>query len=259
MASEVVVIGIDVAMAKGKSLPICVAALRDRLTPLMLVQEPGTGIPAGVGNQEIELEEPFQALADRVAARIAAFVDQRRWQVAAIAIDAPAQAPQCGKREAEAAANRSGVPLYATPDSAKWREITLDSRRHLAEGGAVARIPHANRIWMLYGFALFTALRKTFRAPVLETYPYAVVRQITGGTAHKSTAAGYGSQLEAIAARTGWTAADLENRLRACVGGTRHDRLDAFMAAWVASLWPGHCSAYGNPDDLNDSIWYPAA
>jgi hypothetical protein len=39
--------------------------------------------------------------------------------------------------------------------------------------------------------------------------------------------------------------------------GTNHDRLDAFMAAWVASLPKRRRRAIGNEDDPDDAIWVP--
>jgi hypothetical protein len=53
-----------------------------------------------------------------------------------------------------------------------------------------------------------------------------------------------------LAARAGHQ--DLEARLRATVGGSRHDRLDAFMAAWVASLGAEQRRALGNPQQPDD-------
>jgi hypothetical protein len=51
--------------------------------------------------------------------------------------------------------------------------------------------------------------------------------------------------------------ADLEIELKRVVAGSRHDRLDAFMAASVASLPREAVRAYGNENDPNDSIWVP--
>ena len=38
-------------------------------------------------------------------------------------------------------------------------------------------MPHANKIWMLYGFAIFKAVRAN-RHEVIEVYPYAIVRAL---------------------------------------------------------------------------------
>jgi hypothetical protein len=49
----------------------------------------------------------------------------------------------------------------------------------------------------------------------------------------------------------------LERALSSGVAGSRHDKLDAFMAAWVASLKPSERVAFGNKRDLGDAIWVP--
>jgi hypothetical protein len=39
--------------------------------------------------------------------------------------------------------------------------------------------------------------------------------------------------------------------------GTNHDRLDAFMAAWVASMDRMQRRAHGIETDPNDAAWVP--
>jgi len=64
--------------------------------------------------------------------------------------------------------------------------------------------------------------------------------------------------LSVVAKRTGWSPAKLEQRLAATVPGKQHDRLDAFMAAWVAGLPPERRHPYGTPTQADDVIWVPA-
>ncbi len=61
----------------------------------------------------------------------------------------------------------------------------------------------------------------------------------------------------AVAARTGWSPLELESKLNEAVPGSRHDRLDAFMAAWVASLPRDQRRAIGDADQPDDAIWVP--
>jgi hypothetical protein len=68
---------------------------------------------------------------------------------------------------------------------------------------------------------------------------------------------GYRDQLIAVSARTGWEPRKLEVRLKATVPGSQHDQLDAFMAAWVASLAPRKRRAFGNARRPDDAIWVP--
>jgi hypothetical protein len=106
-------------------------------------------------------------------------------------------------------------------------------------------------------FTDFSSLRCKFPTEVIETYPFAVVRALLPVCDHKSTERGYREQLTAVAERTGWKPEILEARLKFAVSGTRDDRLDAFIAAWIASLPPQKRRAYGDPRLLDDAIWVP--
>jgi hypothetical protein len=100
-------------------------------------------------------------------------------------------------------------------------------------------------------------LKNGLKAEVIEVYPFAIIRALLPVCAHKSTEQGYRDQLIAIAARTGWEPQNLEARLKMTVPGSRHDRLDAFMAGWVASLSPEHRHALGDAQQPDDAIWVP--
>ena len=72
---------------------------------------------------------------------------------------------------------------------------------------------------------------------------------------HKSKAEGVPRQLSELASSTGSQDGELNLQLSESVHGPRHDRLDAYMCAWVASLYPGGVQAWGDlPDDV---IWVP--
>lgn len=110
---------------------------------------------------------------------------------------------------------------------------------------------------MLFGFELFASLRNGLQAEIMEVYPFAIVRALVPTCEHKSTEQGYQDQLVAVAARTGWEPQKLEARLKATVPGSRHDRLDAFMAAWTASLPPEKRHTFGDARRPDDAIWVP--
>jgi hypothetical protein len=154
------------------------------------------------------------------------------WQVHRIAVDAPAAPPATGPRASEDELGRSGLSSFRTPVASKWPSIRQQGADHLGLGGDLASLPHANKIWMPFGFELFACLKNGLRAEVIEVYP------LLPACEHKSTENGYRDQLAAVAARTGWEPQKLEARLKEAVAGSRHDRLDAFMAAWVARLPP---------------------
>jgi hypothetical protein len=160
-------------------------------------------------------------------------------------------------RASENELGRRGLSSFRTPDESKWVGIREKCVNHLDRGGSAATLPYANKIWMLFGFQLFVSLRRCLDAEVIEVYPFAIVRALLQDCEHKSTEQGYRDQLVAVADRTGWQPQDLEARLKATVPGSRHDRLDAFMAAWVASLPAERRRAFGDAQRPDDSIWVP--
>ena len=74
---------------------------------------------------------------------------------------------------------------------------------------------------------------------------------------HKSTATGLSAQLKALARRTGWPEVTVISALRQICYGSLHDCLDAYSAAWVASLDDTEREPLGEPPD--DVIWVPKA
>jgi hypothetical protein len=249
-----VYIGIDVACAKGKRLPICVVSAGPTLMPLALPKQLAGLIPRGVGNREIAAVSPFQEAARGVASALTSIVREMGWNVERIAVDAPAAPPDTGTRASE---SELGLSSFRTPATSAWTGIRENCANHLELGGTAATLPHANMIWMLFGFELFACLKSSFTAEVIEVYPFAIIRALLPACEHKSTEQGYRDQLVAVAARTGWKPQNLEARLKVTVSGSRHDRLDAFMAAWVASLPPERRRAIGDAQRPDDAIWVP--
>jgi predicted nuclease with RNAse H fold len=253
-----VFVGIDVACRAGKRLPLCaVATTGDRLEPLSIPATLAARIPRGRGNREITEAEPFREAALQAARAVREIAAAMDWSIERIAVDAPGAPPSAGPRASEHELGREGLSSFSTPARAAWDGIRERGSRHLDERGQLARLPHANKIWMLFGFALFESLRAELGCEVIEVYPFAIVRALLESCAHKSTEQGYRDQLTAIAAQTGWDPGELEAQLKPSVPGSRHDRLDAFMAAWVASLPADQCRAYGDPADPDDAIWVP--
>ena len=109
---------------------------------------------------------------------------------------------------------------------------------------------------MLVGFALFEELSKL--AECIEVFPQAIVRAIGSGDVHKFKEEGLGAQISAAARSTGWSSAEeFEPSLESLGHGPRHDKLDAYLSAWVASLDEGDRVACGVPP--HDVIWVPNA
>jgi predicted nuclease with RNAse H fold len=255
--SSPVYVGIDLACAAGKRLPICVVSAGHPLTPMTIPKHLVGLIPRGVGNREVAAAEPFREAARRVASAINRIVGEMGWQIERIAVDAPAAPPATGSRASETELKRCGLSSFPTPAASAWAGIREKCADHLGRGGGAANLPGANQIWMLFGFELFAALRSGLSAEVIEVYPAAIVRfTLLAACEHKSTEKGYQKQLLSVAARTGWEPQNLEARLKETVPGSRHDRLDAFMAAWVASLPPEKRRAFGDVQ-REDAIWVP--
>jgi predicted nuclease with RNAse H fold len=253
-----VYVGIDLACAAGKRLPICMVSAGPPLMPLTIPKHLGRLIPRGVGNREVTAVAPFREAARGVASAINRIADEMGWQVERIAVDAPAAPPAIGSRASETELRRFGLSSFPTPAASAWAGIREKCADHLSHGGSAANLPNANQIWMLFGFELFVGLRSGLRAEVIEVYPAAIVRfALLPACEHKSTEKGYQDQLVAVASRTGWEPQYLEARLKETVPGSRHDRLDAFMAAWVASLPPESRRAFGDVRQPDDAIWVP--
>jgi len=257
MQSSPVYLGIDVACAAGKRLPICVVSAGPSYTPLIIPKSLAGLVPRGLGNKEIVADKPFREIASVIASALKRIMSEMGWGIERIAIDAPAAAPARGSRASEDELGRCSLSYFRTPSAFAWAEIRKACANHMRKGGSTPTLPHANKIWMLFGFELFSCLRRDLRVEVIEVYPFAIVRALLPACGHKSTEKGYCDQLRAVADRVGWKSENLEARLKLTVPGSRHDRLDAFMAAWVASLPPGQRRAFGNAECVDDAIWVP--
>ena len=254
-----VYVGIDLACAKNKRLPICLVSEEERLVPLQIPTNVRDLLPRGLGNREIASENPFHVSAERVACALKQLEHEKGWRIERIAIDAPAAPPTSGSRLCELELFKKGLSVFKTPIESDWTTIRNQCVEHLNMRRSESTLPFANKIWMAYGFKLFSGLRASFCCEVIEVYPYAIVRRLLSDVEHKSARTGYADQLAVIAHHTRWDKPDeLARRLQEVVPGVKpHDRLDAFMAAWIATL-PAHGRrAYGDPQDANDSIWIP--
>ncbi|MBD3648137.1 MAG: DUF429 domain-containing protein, partial [Pseudomonadales bacterium] len=210
-------------------------------------------IPRGSGNAATLDPDTVAAFAHAVLAWLQAVERHLDASIAAIAIDAPSSFAINGRRQCERAMDARGINCFATPTRAGFDEIRRKARQHLDEGGAVNRLPHANQLWMLVGFALFDVLKPHYTC--LEVFPQAIVRTLGAADIHKFKKGGVEEQLAAVGLQAGWSSQGLSEVLAQCVPGPSHDRLDAFMCAWVASLYPDGLEACGVvPDDV---IWVP--
>lgn len=246
--------GIDVAFRKNKRLPIVVCTWRAGVLEQLALRSAAFKPPSGAGN-EAALD---QARIDAFVAAAAEYVEtvEREFgvEVTRIAIDAPSspRAEAIERRRAERALDLCGISSIGTPNAAEFEQICSRARFHLSNGRSVSSLPGANQLWMLVGFSLFRTLRK--RWDCFEVYPHAIVSALDAGANHKSTGVGLAEQLAAVARQTRWPRNGIDD-LRAIGYGSRHDRLDAYLAAWVASLDERQRRPLGQPPD--DVIWVP--
>jgi hypothetical protein len=195
--------------------------------------------------------------ADDVASYLRELEQHFGFRIRRIGIDAPSDPRPDGiaRRRAEAALDRRQIRCFTTPSVSQIELIRGKVKEHLAVGGAEARLPHANQLWMFVGFALFDRLRQTWEC--LEVFPQATAVVLGASTVHKSAPQGLAAQVTAVSRNTGWPTGDESggNPFRGFVWGPAHDGLDAYMAAWVAALEPTEREALGSPPD--DVIWVP--
>lgn len=251
-------VGIDVAFSKGNRLPISVCRSENgKLIPLPLKKDKLLLPPRGRGNKLALVESEVESFSQEVLQYLRDIEREHRLHIEMIAIDAPRSHKKEGqeRRECEKAMDKRGINCFATPSRNEFDEIIKKAERHLDGGGSESTLPHANQLWMLVGFSLFRVLGKAYTC--IEVYPQAIVATLGCSSLHKTTPEGYGAQLESIARRTGWAAEDLEPNLAMMGFGAKHDKMDAFMSAWIASLPVVARKPCG--DGLDDTIWVPKA
>ena len=256
MTRNAAYVGIDVAFAKKKRLPVCICVHQgERLVPLPLRQR-SRRPPRGRGNAATL--DP--AVVDRFARDVRQYIEgvaqEERVSIARIAIDAPSDYCHEGRlrRAAEAAMGRAGISYFTTPSRRKFIEIGRKARAHVVAGGHEAKMPHANQLWMLVGFSLFRELATL--AECIEVFPQSIAHAIGAAHTHKSKAEGVAAQLAAASMYTGWPAAAHSGpSFDDICSGPAHDRLDAYLSAWVASLDEPERLPLGElPGDV---IWVP--
>ena len=252
-----VFIGIDVACAKGKYLPLVICSQENgRLIPLPLGHyqiKP----PRGLGNALTLYDDVNKAFANDVASYIETICDAFHLQPVRIGIDSPLRPRdnRLKRRIEEQALDRSGISCYTTPSTDDFEAIKAKGIAHLQANKPIQNLPHAHQIFMLLGFALNEGLSKV--AECIEVYPHATVKQLGVADIHKSKGNQAELQLSAMSHYTGWPRNndDWEQAGNICLG-PMHDRVDAYSAAWVASLSEQERICFGDPEK-GDAIWIP--
>jgi hypothetical protein len=253
-------VGIDVAFAKRKRLPVCLCAWNNdgQLKPVPIGGADAPAAPRGYGNAASIDPDVVALFADDVARYLRLLEERFGVSIRRIALDAPSD-PRLDclpRRLAEAALDRHRISCFTTPSDTEFGAIRVKVQNHLNAGRPESRLPHANQLWMLAGFALFKRLRTEWEC--LEVYPQATMRVLGASSIHKTKAGGVSAQLEAVSRHTGWPEPSIRQpleALRAVMRAPLHDALDAYSSAWVAALDPKNRRAFGSPP--SDAIWVP--
>ncbi|MBQ1783277.1 MAG: DUF429 domain-containing protein [Gammaproteobacteria bacterium] len=249
-------VGVDVACAVGKHLPISIVIRElNQISPLPLRQLPFAP-PKGCGNVGVIEDKHTQVFAQEAREYVVRACQHVGLIPARIGIDAPLR-PRIAsitRRHAEAALDRKGISAFTTPSRADFEQIQIKVRAHLAQGGRPDRLPHGHQLWMLAGFAIADCLSVV--APCIEVYPQATIRVLGGGARHKTRSGAVAEQLSLVAHQTGFPRTEDDWQLFYQIAhGPAHDRLDAYISAWVASLDEHERIGFGTvPDDV---IWVP--
>lgn len=248
-------VGIDVAFAKRKRLPVCICVREhQRLRVVSLRSRDLPKPPIGRGNRAVLGPVEVRQFALEALGYLRMVEQRLGLAVQVVSLDCPRQPRVDGspRRMADHAMDERGIKCFTTPSKSDFTKIRNTVRRFLRDGGAESRMPHANQLWMLVGFELFKIFEKHYECR--EVFPQAIVATLGCATYHKSTLLGYASQLEAAASVTGYSVEELARDLTG-VYGSRHDRIDAFLSAWIASLDISDLEACGVPPW--DVIWIP--
>ena len=249
-------VGIDVAFRKRRYLPVSVC-VRDsgRLTPVPLRNHTNKP-PRGRGNVATLEDIVIQQFAEEAATFLENVAQVHNLNIVRIGIDAPRdyRPENMPRRYAEKALKNERIDYIKTPSKQDFDQIRQKARNHIVNGGSESRLPHANQLWMLVGFALFQGLSRI--AECIEVYPQAIVKTINSGDIHKSKHEGFEAQITAAAQYTGWSDKhELKSYLMKSGYGKRDDKLDAYLSAWVASVDMNDRIPLGRCP--NDVIWVP--
>jgi len=249
-------VGIDLAIARQKKLPVALCTWEaDALVPRRIAVRTAPQPPLGRGNLAMLEPEQVDSYAREVERYLEELESHFEVRIRTVAIDAPREPRSDGtrRRAAEVAMDERGISCFTTPSESEFERIRELGREHHRQGGHVATLPHANQIWMLAGFALFRVLQPRWEC--IEVYPHATVRVLGQGDTSKRVREGRIRQLRAAAAYTKWPAFEGDESLRGFIHGAAHDRLDAYLAAWVAALPEPRRQPWGTAP--RDVIWVP--
>ena len=145
----------------------------------------------------------------------------------------------------------SGMDLTNSKEAFIGTDVSCAKRKRIP---IVFAVKEKNRL-VLTGFGIVEKL-KDF-CTVIEVYLQAIIREILPNVFHKTKRGVSEEKLNAIAQFTGWPTTEEANEINYIAAGSLHDRVDAYSAAWVASLSDDERGVFGDISN-NDAIHIPA-
>ena len=217
----------------------------------------GAAIPRGVGNREITAVAPFQEAALGVAGSINRVAVEMGWHVERAAVDAPAAPPAASSRASENELGRLGLSSFRTPAASAWDGIKQKCVDHLGSGGSTATLPHANKIWMLFGFELFVPSSGSSGS---RSSRY--IRLLSSGHCYPPASTSRRSRGIGISSSRSPPAQGGDRRISKpnCGRRCREVVTIAWTHSWQLGLPPCRVQqrrAIGNAEQPDDAIWVP--
>src|SRR5579872_4939065 len=130
-------IGIDVAIAKNKVLPIAICTWNNGRFVPEAVRQLALMPPRGMGNAATLDDTAVKRFVRDARTYIIAACARLALVPTRIGIDAPSalRRPELARRRAEAALDQAGISCFATPSEAEFSSILGKVTRHLEGGG----------------------------------------------------------------------------------------------------------------------------
>ena len=135
-------VGIDVAFAKRKLLPVAVCIKTDVPLEILPLRANFDKPPAGRGNVRALEEQARRQFAEEVLVWLRKLEEDEHLNLKRIAIDAPSDycRNRAGRRAAEASLDAEGISCFTTPSEDAFRLIIEKCRKFLADGGKPSRM-----------------------------------------------------------------------------------------------------------------------
>ena len=221
------IVGIDLAVRKGKRLPVVVVVRENNGNRILPLRNAQVKPPKGPGNAALIEDAQAAATFARETVEYVRWIEQEYGvKVLIVVIDSPLSPADEDKiRDAERCLDKLGLSYFRTPSLTSFEMIR--KKRH-----APGNQSGANQIWMLAGFQLFTQISAA-GIKCVETYPFAVCSMWGIEHLNKESPLGKTERMNAIARCIGVSPAET---LQSCCFGAGQDKVDAMICACVGNL-----------------------